>query len=169
MVANIAGSVISSNAVLTVNSAATSTLPGPQDYFVDPNCLSAYPTIQLAVNAVSGQSATNRANIYIAPGTYTELVTVTNPYVSFIGLGDSPTNVFITFAGVQFWYPTVTIAAPGLGAPESADPGPDWVRIGYWAVAVAAVGVAVEFARHASRARRPDPELVASRPLTVKR
>jgi len=115
VVANIAGSVISSNAVLTVNSAATSTLPGPQDYFVNPNCSSAYPTIQLAVLAVSGQSATNRANIYIAPGTYTELVTVTNPYVSFIGLGDSPTNVFITFAGVQFWYPTVTISASATG------------------------------------------------------
>lgn len=115
VVANIAGSVVSSNAVLTVNSAATSTLPGPQDYFVNPNCSSAYPTITLAVNAVSGQSATNRANIYIAPGTYTELVMVGKPYISLIGLGDSPTNVFITFAGVQFWYPTVTISASATG------------------------------------------------------
>lgn len=115
VVGNVAGSVLSSNAVLTINSAAASTVPGPQDYFVDPNCLNAYPTIQLAVNAVSGQSATNRANIYIAPGTYTELVTINQPYISLIGLGDSPTNVFITFAGVQFWYPTVTIAASATG------------------------------------------------------
>ena len=115
VVANIAGSAISSNAVLTVNPAATSTLPGPQDYFVDPNCPSAYSTVQSAINAVAGQSATNRAQIYIAPGTYTELVTITNPYITLIGLGDSPTNVMITFDGAQLVTPTVLINATATG------------------------------------------------------
>lgn len=58
----------------------------------------------------------------------------------------------------------------GLAAATGAvDPGPDWARVGYWAVSVAAVGVAVEFARHAARARRPDAEPGEPRPLAVKR
>lgn len=109
LVSNVAGSVASSNATLTVNPAATSTLPGAQDYFVDPNCPNAYPTIQAAHDAVTGQSATNRANIYVAPGTYMELVDITKPYVSVIGLGESPRDVFITFDLVQFWYATFRV------------------------------------------------------------
>lgn len=115
VVANLAGAVASSNAVLTVNPAATSTLPGPLDYFVDPNCASAFPTIQSAHDAISGQSPSNRANIFIAPGTYTELVNVTKPDVSLIGLGESPSDVFITFSGAQLFTPTVTIAAEATG------------------------------------------------------
>ena len=115
VVANIAGPVSSSNAVLTVNPAATSLLPGPQDYFVDPNCSSAYPTIQLAHDAVTGQSATNRANIYVVPGVYTEIPDITKPYISLIGLGDSPTNVFITFSLVQFWYATFRVETTAVG------------------------------------------------------
>jgi hypothetical protein len=58
----------------------------------------------------------------------------------------------------------------GLAATaETADPGPDWARLGYWAVSVAAVGVAVEFARQAARARRPEGETGDTRPLVVKR
>ncbi len=115
VVANLAGSVVSSNAVLSVNPAATSTLPGPQDYFVDPNCSSAFLTIQAAHDAVTGQSPTNRANIYIASGIYHELVTISKPNISLIGLGDSPTNVFITFDGAQIAAPTVTVTAPATG------------------------------------------------------
>lgn len=114
-VANAAGTVASSNATLTVNPGITSTLSGAQDYIVDPNCPYAYATVQLAVDAVSGQSATNRANIYIAPGVYTEQVTIAKPYVSLIGLGDSPTNVMITFDGVQFWFATMIVSNNATG------------------------------------------------------
>ncbi|TAK94400.1 MAG: hypothetical protein EPO07_16750 [Verrucomicrobia bacterium] len=115
VVANVAGSVVSSNATLTVNPAATSTLPGAQDYFVNPSCSSAYATIQAAHDAITGQSATNRANIYVAPGVYMELVDITKPYVSVIGLGESPTNVFITFDLVQFWYATFRVESTAVG------------------------------------------------------
>jgi pectinesterase len=98
-----------------VNPAATSTLPGPQDYFVDPNCSSAYSTIQAAHDAVSGQSPANRANIYIAPGTYIGLINITKPNISLIGLGDSPLDVFITFDGAQLYAPTVTVTVDATG------------------------------------------------------
>src|ERR1043166_5611152 len=45
------------------------------DYFVNPNDANSYSTIQAAVDAVSGQSEFNRANIFVAPGTYHEIVT----------------------------------------------------------------------------------------------
>lgn len=68
------------------------------DYFVDPNDADAYPTVQAAVDAVFGQSEFNRANIFIAPGFYKELVSVGAPYVSFIGTGATPDATRIVFA-----------------------------------------------------------------------
>lgn len=69
------------------------------DYFVDPSGADgAYTTIQAAVDAVAGQTATDRANIFIAPGTYNEIVTVGKPYVSFVGQGASPADVTVAFA-----------------------------------------------------------------------
>jgi Pectinesterase len=72
----------------------------PADYFVNPSDANAYPTVQAAVDAVSGQSEFNRANIFIAPGTYHEAVVVYKPYISFIGTGDSPGATKISFPGV---------------------------------------------------------------------
>jgi len=68
------------------------------DYNVDPNDANAYPTVQSAVDAVSGQSEFNRANIFIAPGTYRELVTVDKPFISFIGTGASADATKISFS-----------------------------------------------------------------------
>src|SRR3954451_4312067 len=80
-------------ALLTVLSSAHSA-----DYYVNPSDADAYSTVQAAVDAVSGQSEFNRANIFIAPGTYHELVTVNQPYVSFIGTGSSPDETTISFS-----------------------------------------------------------------------
>src|SRR4051794_27072501 len=68
------------------------------DYYVNPSDASAYSTVQSAVDAVSGQSEFNRANIFIAPGIYHELVTVSQPYISFIGTGSSADQTTINFA-----------------------------------------------------------------------
>jgi pectin methylesterase-like acyl-CoA thioesterase len=68
------------------------------DYYVDPDAADAYPSVQSAVNAITGQTEFNRANVFIAPGIYREIVTVNKPYVSFIGEGNSPEETTITFA-----------------------------------------------------------------------
>src|SRR5947209_18522513 len=51
------------------------------DYYVDPSDENAYATVQAAVNDVAGQSEFNRANIFIAPGTYREIVTIDKPFI----------------------------------------------------------------------------------------
>jgi len=66
------------------------------DYFVNPSAGNAYATVQAALDAVSGQSEFDRANIFIAPGIYEEIVTVDKPYLSFIGTGPSPEATKIT-------------------------------------------------------------------------
>lgn len=71
---------------------------GATDYYVDPGNQNAYATVQDAVEAVAGQSEFNRANIFIAPGDYREIVTVNKPYVSFIGQGSSPDATTIVFS-----------------------------------------------------------------------
>ena len=68
------------------------------DYFVDPGGANgAFPTLQSAVDAVAGQTETDRANIFIAPGRYIEEVTVDKPFVTLIGQGAVPTDVVISF------------------------------------------------------------------------
>jgi len=69
-----------------------------KDYFVDPADDKAFATVQSAVDAVTSQSEFNRANIFIAPGRYQELVTVDKPYIGFIGTGDSADATTITFS-----------------------------------------------------------------------
>ena len=69
-----------------------------RDYFVDPSGANGpYPTVQSAVDAVTGQSEADRANIFIAPGKYVERVAVEKPFVTFIGQGGVPTDVLISF------------------------------------------------------------------------
>jgi pectin methylesterase-like acyl-CoA thioesterase len=68
------------------------------DYFVNPSGANgAFPTVQSAVNAVVGQTETNRANIFVAPARYVERVTVDKPFVTLIGQGAVPTDVVISF------------------------------------------------------------------------
>jgi pectin methylesterase-like acyl-CoA thioesterase len=70
------------------------------DYFVNPSGANgAFPTVQSAVNAVTGQTESNRANIFLAPARYVEMVTVDKPFVTFIGQGGAPTDVTISFNG----------------------------------------------------------------------
>ena len=80
-------------ALLAALSSASAT-----DYNVDPSDENAFASVQDAVDAVTGQSELDRANIFIAPGTYHELVTVYKPYISFIGTGDSAEATKITFS-----------------------------------------------------------------------
>src|SRR3981081_631403 len=76
-----------------------------RDYFVNPSGENgAFPTVQSAVDAVEGQTETDRANIFIAPGKYIERVAVEKPFVTFIGQGAAPADVIISFNGA-----TVTI------------------------------------------------------------
>jgi pectinesterase len=69
-----------------------------RDYFVSPGGANgAFPTVQSAVDAVTGQTDIDRANIFIAPGKYGERVRVDKPYLTFIGQGDEPGDVTISF------------------------------------------------------------------------
>lgn len=71
-----------------------------RDYFVNPSGVNgAFPTVQSAVDAVDGQTETDRANIFIAPGKYIERVALEKPFVTFIGQGEGPANVTISFNG----------------------------------------------------------------------
>src|SRR5205823_4180157 len=80
-------------ALLTALGTASAT-----DYYVDPANGNAFATVQAAVDAVAGQSEFNRANIFIAPGSYKELVTVAKPYLSFIGTGVTADATRIVFS-----------------------------------------------------------------------
>lgn len=78
------------------------------DYFVNPSGAGgAFVNVQSAVDAVVGQTEVNRANIFIAPATYVERVTVDKPYVTFIGQGTAPTAVKISYNG----RPTTSLGA----------------------------------------------------------
>lgn len=86
-----------------------------RDYFVNPSGADgAFRTVQSAVDAVTGQRETDRANIFIAPGKYVERVVVNKPFVSFIGRGAVPADVNISFnatpsAALQTFGETVSI------------------------------------------------------------
>lgn len=74
------------------------------DYFVNPSGSNgAFPTVQSAVDAVAGQTETDRANIFIAPARYVERVTVAKPFVTFIGQGATPADVNISFNATQVY------------------------------------------------------------------
>ncbi len=97
------------------------TCPGTtraRDYFVDPSGTNgAFLTVQSAVDAVTGETETDRANIFIAPGKYIERVAVEKPFVTFLGQGAAPADVTISFNGTpvdvpQFsWNETVFIGS----------------------------------------------------------
>ena len=71
-----------------------------RDYFVDKSGANgAFPTVQSAVDAVTGQTETDRANIFIAPGKYVERVRVEKPFVTFISQGQTRGDVIISFNG----------------------------------------------------------------------
>ena len=77
-----------------------------RDYFVAPDGRDgAFPTVQSAVDAVDGQTETDRANIFIAPGKYVERVAVEKPFVTFIGQGAAPADVTISFDGTPVNFP----------------------------------------------------------------
>lgn len=72
------------------------------NFYVNPTGAGgAYTSIQAAVNAVPAGTALNRTNIFIAPGVYTETagansnLVVNKPFLTFVGQGDSPTDVVI--------------------------------------------------------------------------
>jgi hypothetical protein len=79
---------------------ATATAPAfASDYHVDlTGADGAFTTIQAAIDTVSDQTELNRANIFIAPGTYVETLIVEQPFISLIGTGASPDAVRIVFA-----------------------------------------------------------------------
>jgi pectin methylesterase-like acyl-CoA thioesterase len=87
--------------LLLLGAASLFAIPGlarAADYYVNPSDGNAYPTVQAAVDAVSGQSEYIRANIFIAPGRYQETVIVNKPFISFIGTGDSSSATTISFS-----------------------------------------------------------------------
>jgi pectin methylesterase-like acyl-CoA thioesterase len=87
-------------ALLALCVAVCATEASGRDYFVNPSGAGgAFPTVQGAVDAVTGQTETDRANIFIAPGQYVQRVSVNKPFVTFIGQGDVPTDVVISFNG----------------------------------------------------------------------
>lgn len=59
----------------------------------------AFTSVQAAVDAAPAGTADNRTRIYINPGVYHERITVPadKPFVSFIGTGESPGDVVLTF------------------------------------------------------------------------
>jgi pectinesterase len=85
------------------------------NYYVDPADGKAFASVQAAVDAVKDQSEFDRANIFLAPGVYREIVVVDKPFVSFIGTGVSPEATSISFtrgiiSGPPFdWGPVVEI------------------------------------------------------------
>jgi pectin methylesterase-like acyl-CoA thioesterase len=90
-----------------------------RDYFVNPNGMNgAFPTVQSAVDAVTGQTETDRANIFIAPGKYIERVALEKPFVSFIGQGAAPGDVTISFNGTP-------VRVPAFSAHETVSIGGD--------------------------------------------
>lgn len=86
------------------------------DYHVDPaGGGRAYTTIQAALNAVHGQSAQNRANILISPGAYHEELEISKPYVSLIGLGETPDESAIVSGGQGIQGPGVYVKGQATG------------------------------------------------------
>jgi pectin methylesterase-like acyl-CoA thioesterase len=81
-----------------------------RNYFVRQSGASgAFQTVQSAVDAVEDQTETNRANIFIAPGTYVEHVVVEKPFVTFIGQGATPADVIISLNNTLAYIPEFSL------------------------------------------------------------
>jgi pectinesterase len=87
--------------LITISSTAFAT-----DYYVDPaglgdfgNGTRTYTTVQGALNGVPAGTAANPTRILIAPGTYTEQLTVPSnkPYLDLLGRSSDPTKTVLTF------------------------------------------------------------------------
>jgi pectin methylesterase-like acyl-CoA thioesterase len=101
-----------------------------RDYFVrQSGAFGAFQTVQSAVDAVEGQTETDRANIFISPGTYVERVVVDKPFVTFIGRGAAPADVNLSSNGI----PNATLQSFG-----------ETVSIGYNATAFMARNLTFE-------------------------
>lgn len=86
------------------------------DYHVDPGSgPNTYTTIQAALDAVTNQSASERANILITPGTYNEELEISKPYVSLVGLGDAADQVAIVGGGQGIGEPGVNVKGGATG------------------------------------------------------
>jgi pectin methylesterase-like acyl-CoA thioesterase len=69
-----------------------------RDYFVNPSGADgAFRTVQSAVDAVAGQTESDRANIFLAPARYVEQLTVDKPFVTLIGQGGASADATISF------------------------------------------------------------------------
>jgi len=77
---------------------ATTTAPIGGTQFLVASSGGNYTSVQAAVNAIGASGG----NIYIAPGTYTERVTVMQPSVALRGLGGNPQNVVLTHEAGAF-------------------------------------------------------------------
>lgn len=74
-----------------------------RDYFVNPSGAGgAFLTVQSAVDAVVGQTETDRANIFLSPATYVERLIIDKPFVALIGQGAVPAAVNIKFNSTPF-------------------------------------------------------------------
>jgi pectinesterase len=74
--------------------------PGEKKYVVDATGADgAYKTVQAAIDAAPAGTADKRTIIYIKPGTYAQQLRVpqNKPYLSLVGLGESPQDVVLTF------------------------------------------------------------------------
>jgi hypothetical protein len=110
------------------------------DYFVDiSGANGAFRTVQAAVDAVSGQTELNRANIFVAPGVYHESVQVRKSFVSIIGTGQSASAVKITAASTaisdsEAWGETFGLTPDAIGfmarnlTLENATPKHDYIQ-----------------------------------------
>jgi hypothetical protein len=69
------------------------------------------------------------------------------------------------------WERAATRLLDGLDAADrdALDAESPWVRLGYWVVTTAAVGVAVELARQGLRVRPPGPDAADTLRLSVRR
>ena len=77
-----------------------------RDYFVNPTGAGgAFSTVQSAVDAVTGQTEVERANIFLAPAKYVERVRVDKPFITLVGQGASPANVVISFNSTPSYGP----------------------------------------------------------------
>jgi pectin methylesterase-like acyl-CoA thioesterase len=87
---------------IAVFSTAFASQAWSDDYFVNPSGADgAFTSVQAAINSVPAGTATNRTNIFVAPGTYTETtgtnsnLNINKPYISLIGQGAGPEEVVI--------------------------------------------------------------------------
>ncbi|UUU28136.1 pectinesterase family protein [Streptomyces sp. DSM 40750] len=92
-----AGNVSADSAtVSTTRPHKVAPVPGA-DAVVDPDGDGDYTSVQAALDALGAGTAADPRVIQVNPGTYRELVQVSNKYVRLIGAGDDPSQTVITY------------------------------------------------------------------------